>query len=322
MASKKSKDRKYELADELKSNFDEYKNVFIVDVDNVGSNQLHEIRKCLRGVAQIYCGKNTQMRRVLRELEEDRPELEKIRACLKLNVALVFTNDSLPKVRDLITENKQEAQAKAGALAQCDVWIMKGLTQLEPTQTSFLQALNIGSKITKGNIEIINDVQVLYQGVKIDASQAVLLQKMNMTPFKYGLVPRMVFDGNSCFAPEVLDIEDSTILGAFSQALKNTACVSLVLNMPTVASVPYSILLAFADLLAVAAETEFTFKEAEKIKAYLADPSAFACAGPAVAATGGNTTAAAPAAAESSDDDDGGAAAGPGLFGDDGGDDY
>merc|ERR1712188_141399 len=130
MATKKTKDRKYQLADELKEHFDNYKRLFIVDCDNVGSNQLHEIRKNLRGKAVIYCGKNTQMRRVLRKLEVDRPELEQIRAKLKLNVALVFTHEDLSSLKDDIEANKRPTAAKTGAAAQCDVVIPKGVTPL------------------------------------------------------------------------------------------------------------------------------------------------------------------------------------------------
>jgi len=319
MATKKSKDRKYVLADELKEHFDTYSKLFIVDCDNVGSDQMHNIRKAMRGMGVVYCGKNTQIRRVIRELEETRPELEKIRSAMKLNVALVFTNGDLSKMRDMILANKKPSQAKAGALAQCDVTIEKGITALEPSMTQFLQALNIGSKITKGSIEIINDVELLKEGQKIDASQAALLQKLDITPFEYGLVPKFVFDNGSLFEPAVLDIEDSQIVSMFQQCLKQTACVSLELGMPTVASVPYSILLAFTNLLAVAADTEFTFKEAEEIKAYLADPSAFASAAPVSGTTG--TTGSAPAAAakeESEEEEE--ITAGPGLF--DAGDDY
>jgi len=120
MASKKSKDRKYELADELEQHFANYNRLFMVTVDNVGSNQLHEIRKNLRGKAVIYCGKNTQMRRVLRKLEVDRPELEQIRSKLKLNVALVFTDEDLSSLKEDIEANKMPAAARAGALAQVD----------------------------------------------------------------------------------------------------------------------------------------------------------------------------------------------------------
>jgi len=322
MASKKTKERKYQLADELKEHFDTYSKLFVVEVDNVGSNQIHEIRKAMRGTAHIYCGKNTQMRRVIRELEENgRPELECIRLACKLNVAFVFTNASLPEVRDMILENKKASPAKAGAVAQCTVVVEKGITALEPSMTSFLQALNISSKITKGSIEIVNDVELFKEGQKVDASQAALLQKLEILPFSYGLVPIAVFDGDSLFEPAVLDIQDDMILASFANCLKETAAVSLGLDMdlPTVASVPYSILLAFANLLAVACETEHTFKEAEEIKAYLADPSAFACAAPAAGAAASGGAAKAAAVVEEEEEEEMAPAAN--LFGDDG-DDY
>jgi len=271
MATKKSKARKEALAEELLEHFDTFSKLFVVTVDNVTSNQLHEIRKAMRGTAVIYCGKNTQIRRVLRQLEDGgRTELEEIRRVCKLNVALVFTNGNLCDVRDLILANKKPSPAKAGSIAQCGVTIPKGITALEPSMTSFLQALNITSKITKGNIEIINDVTLFSEGDKVDASQAALLQKMDICPFKYGLVPIWVFDQGSIFAPEILDITDDAIVGAFSACLKKTVAVSVELGMPTVASVPYSILMGFANLLALSAETEFSFKEAEEVKAYLA----------------------------------------------------
>merc|ERR1711981_166264 len=122
MASKKLQSRKYELAEQLEQLFDEYKSVLVVECDNVGSNQMHEIRKVCRGKCVIYCGKNTQMRRVLRKLEENgRPELDKLRAALKLNVALVFTNDNLADVKKAIEADKLPAAARAGSIAQCAV---------------------------------------------------------------------------------------------------------------------------------------------------------------------------------------------------------
>lgn len=321
MATKKVRARKEQLADELKELFDTCKTVFVVGVDNVTSNQLHEIRKSMRGEATIYCGKNTQMRRVIRELEVETPELEKIRNVCKTNIALVFTNGNAATIRDRIAENKKESPAKAGAIAQCDVIIPPGLTSLEPTMTAFLQALNISSKITKGNIEILNETHLLHKDEKCDASSAALLAKLGLTPFSYGLETRFIYENGAIFAPEVLDITDDAILNTFRSGMKNVAAVSIQLGMPTMVSVPYSILLAFSNLLAVAAATEFTFKEAEEIKAYLADPSAFASAAPvAGAATSGkDAPAAAAAPADDSDDDDGAPAAG--LFGD-GGDDY
>jgi len=304
MASKKLKDRKYQLADELKEHFQTFSKLFLVDCDNVGSNQIQQIRIALRGKAVLYCGKNTQMRRVIRELEQDgMPQLEKVRMQLKLNVAIVFTNENLADVRDVILDNKVAAPARAGSIAQCDVIVPAGNTGMEPTMTSFLQALSIPSKITKGSIEILNPVNLIIEGDKCEASQCALLDKLGIKPFSYGLVVVQVYDDGSMYDAAVLDITDDDIVNAFASGIKNVAAVSIETGLPTVASVPYSILLGFANLLAVAVETDYTFKQAESIKEFIANPEAFAvAAAPAAADTTADAPAAAPAAESSSDD--------------------
>ena len=49
--------------DKLKGLLDEYKSIFIVTVDNVSSQQMHEIRSSLRGDGVVLMGKNTMVRR-------------------------------------------------------------------------------------------------------------------------------------------------------------------------------------------------------------------------------------------------------------------
>lgn len=47
--------------DKLKGLLDEYKTIFIVSVDNVSSQQMHEIRLSLRGEGVVLMGKNTMV---------------------------------------------------------------------------------------------------------------------------------------------------------------------------------------------------------------------------------------------------------------------
>lgn len=47
--------------EKLKALLDEYKTVFIVGVDNVSSQQMHEIRVSLRGEGVVLMGKNTMV---------------------------------------------------------------------------------------------------------------------------------------------------------------------------------------------------------------------------------------------------------------------
>ncbi len=48
--------------DKLKGLLEDYKSIFIVTVDNVSSQQMHEIRQSLRGQAVVLMGKNTMVR--------------------------------------------------------------------------------------------------------------------------------------------------------------------------------------------------------------------------------------------------------------------
>ena len=49
--------------DKLKSLLEDYKSIFIVTVDNVSSQQMHEIRQSLRGDGVVLMGKNTMVGR-------------------------------------------------------------------------------------------------------------------------------------------------------------------------------------------------------------------------------------------------------------------
>merc|ERR550539_163903 len=155
--------------------------------------------------------------------------------------------------------------------------------------------------ITKGTIEIIQDVPIIKIGDKVGASEATLLNMLKISPFTYGLLIQKVYDNGSIFDPEILDITDDDIKQKFMAGVANVAAVCLTINYPTIASVPHSIVNGMKNLLAVAAVTDISFKEAETLKEFLADPSKFAAAAPAAPAA---AAAAKEPEPESEEDDD------------------
>jgi len=257
---------------------DEYPKCFIVGADNVGSKQMQQIRMSLRGLAVVLMGKNTMMRKAIRGHVENNASLEKLLPHIKGNVGFVFTKGDLAEVRDKLTESKVRAPARAGAIAPCEVIIPAQNTGLGPEKTSFFQALSIPTKISKGTIEIINDVPILKPGDKVGASEATLLNMLNISPFSYGLLIEQVYDSGSIFSPEILDIKPEDLRAKFQQGVANLAAVCLEIGYPTIASVPHSVANGFKNLLALAAVTDVEFKEAETIKEYIKDPSKFAVA--------------------------------------------
>merc|ERR1712224_756971 len=88
----------------------------------------------------------------------------------------------------------------------------------------------------------------------------------------------------SIFDPSILDITDDDLKKSIMTAVRNVAAISLSIGYPTIASVPHSIVNGMKKCMAIAAVTDITFKEAEMMKEYLADPSKFASAAPVAAA--------------------------------------
>jgi len=272
-----------------------YSKVFVVEVDNVGSQQMNSTRRSMRGKAEILMGKNTLMRKVLKEFLEANPDhfYQHIEPKLSGNVGFVFTNGDLPKIRDLILANRVPAPARVGAVSPVDVAIPAGPTGCDPGQTSFFQVLQIPTKIVKGQIEITGAVNLIKKGDKVGSSEAALLQKLSIKPFSYGLAIDCVFDRGSIFSVAVLDIDENYLISKFAFAVQRIAAVSLQIGYPTQASIPHSIGNAFKSLVAVVLNLDnYSFPKADKYKEFLANPSAFAVA--AAPAAGG---AAAPAAA-------------------------
>jgi large subunit ribosomal protein LP0 len=72
------KESKAAYFEKLEALLKEYKSIFIVTVDNVSSQQMHEIRQSLRGEGVVLMGKNTMVRRALKGLINDYPEYERL----------------------------------------------------------------------------------------------------------------------------------------------------------------------------------------------------------------------------------------------------
>ena len=96
-------------------------------------------------------GKNTLIRRCLRLYVERTGNDQWLVLLDHLvgNVGLVFTQGDLAEVRGQISAFKVGAPARMGLVAPNDVTVHAGSTGMDPSQTSFFQALNIPTKINK-----------------------------------------------------------------------------------------------------------------------------------------------------------------------------
>ena len=144
--------------------------------------------------------------------------VEKILGQLRGNTNLIFTNGDLGEVKEVLDKESRPSAAKPGMIAPDDVTIPAGSTGLDPKQTAFFQNLNIQTKIVKAQIDIIAEKQVVFKGDKIGGTEAALLDKLKIYPFKYKMEVTKVLQNGSMFDAAVLDLSEDVILAKFKKA--------------------------------------------------------------------------------------------------------
>jgi large subunit ribosomal protein LP0 len=315
-SSGKRRVRKDHLKTKVDRLLNEYKNILICTVDNVGSNQMQKVRIALRGKAELLMGKKTLLRKVVREASTKNKNLEGLLPHLTGNIGLVFTNGDIREVRTAVLANKVPAAAKSGGFAPIDVFVPPGPTGLDPGQTAFFQALNIATKIARGSIEIINTVHLIKKGDKVTSSAVALLTKLDIKPFFYGIVANKVYENGTVYSSEVLDLTRDDLFAKFFAGVRKAAAISLAIGYPTIASLPAILGNGFRKALAISLATGYEVKEAKMIK----EAGAKAAAAPAAAApAAAGKGAAAPKKEEEkpAEEDDDDVGLGGGLFGND-----
>jgi large subunit ribosomal protein LP0 len=236
------------------------------------------------------------------------PELEKIISLLRGNTGIIFTNGDLSDIKGVIDSEQREAPAKPGSIAPCEVWIRAGPTGLDPKQTGFFQNLQIPTKIVKTQIEIVTEKQIIKVGDKIESSHAALLEKLKIRPFSYKMHIKHVYENGAIFSPMILDLTPEELRKKFLVAIGNMASISLACGYVTKPAVPHMLINSFKNLASVSFETDYNFKQADKLKEAAKNA-------PAAGSAGGAKAEAAPKEAEKEEEEadvDMG-----GLFGDD-----
>jgi len=261
---------KKDYAKKLEGYLDRYCKALLVSCDNVGSKQFQDIRRAIRGDSVILMGKNTLIRRCLNNYIESQQENSAKSWSVLLdhlysNVGIVFTEGCLTEVCKRILTFKIGAPARVGAIAPCDVKVPSGNTGMDPSATSFFQALEIPTKINKGTVEIIREMTVIKTGDRVGSSEAALLTKLGIKPFSYGLLPIKVFEEGTVYDPRILELKDEDLETSATIAIHNIASVSMSLGIPTLAAVPHMIVDGCKNLLAIALDTNYKIPKEDLI---------------------------------------------------------
>ena len=208
---KKISDVKLKIVKEFEDLVKNKRTILVSSIKNIPASQVQEISKKLRGKAIVKVPKKNLIFRGL-DFSKDK-EIEKLKANINEDFAILFSDlDSFELAGELI-KNQSPAKAKTGQIADKDLEIPEGPTELVPgPAVSELSAMGIKIQIEKGKITIKEPKIIVKKGEKISKGAAELLNKLDIKPFKVGFIPLCSFDNKEkIFYSEIKINKEGTI---------------------------------------------------------------------------------------------------------------
>merc|ERR1712086_269588 len=274
--------RKRNIVSKLCECFTKYKQVVIVSLDNVSTNQIHEARKILNeGVykGEMIIGKNSLIRKALKFVTEapnagsddyedhkvwqQNPKLEILRDLMVLNVGLIFSEEPYNELRVKIEAQKIAMPARTGVQSPCDVVIPAGPTGIEVGKIDLFHKLNIQCKTVKSAIEISKEVKIITRGVKVTEGATQLCKLLAIVPFEYSLTFQKVYIDGVVLDQDIIEMPMGDITASFEKYAGFLTAASMGANIPNALSVPQFIANGFKTMLAIGSESGYSFKQLE-----------------------------------------------------------
>jgi large subunit ribosomal protein L10 len=171
------------------------KTVLIASTKKLPSSQFHEIKKKMRGTAEIAVAKKSI---ILRSIDASgKPGLDKLKQNIGADIALFFSDVDAFTLSGMLADNQSPIKAKAGDIAPEDITIEPGPTDLVPGPAiSELSGVGLKVAVENGKLAVKIGKTVAKAGEAIKENVAGVLSKLNIMPMKVGFEPIAAFDAS------------------------------------------------------------------------------------------------------------------------------
>ncbi|PKM92020.1 MAG: 50S ribosomal protein L10, partial [Euryarchaeota archaeon HGW-Euryarchaeota-1] len=218
----------------LKNDLLQYSTIATIDIENLTSEQIMNLRKAIKGKdIVIFGGRKNLITKVFDEAG-NKTATQMLKQT-KTKSLLALSNKSPFTLTLLLDKEMQPAPAKEGAKALDDVVVPKGKTSQKPGPaiSSFTQA-GVKTGIEQGFIAVKDDTTVTKKGDVVSAAVMKLLTMLGIKPFKQGFYIKQAANNNQIFDESVLHINIEQFTNDVSAAVgrANSLCVSAGILTP------------------------------------------------------------------------------------------
>jgi len=279
-------ERKRGIVTKLCECFTNYKQVAVVTLDNVSTNQLHNARNILAQAetkGEMIIGKNTLIKKALTFMTtpadpsdanyEDHkqwtqnPKLKILEPIIKENVGLIFSDCPYDQLKVKVEAEKISMPARTGVFAPCDVTIPEGPTGIEVGKIDLFHKLNISCKTVKSAIEVVKPVKIITKGEKVGEGATQMCKILSIVPFEYALGFKFVYLDGVLFDQAVLEMDLSNLVGTFTKLQSYATAISVGAGIPNQLSIPHFIKNGFKLLAGIGMESGYEFKQLTDLQA-------------------------------------------------------
>ena len=251
---------KLKTVDELVKIMKDSKTILIASTKKLPSSQFHDIKKKLRGVAEIRVAKKSL---VIRAIELSKIKgLEKIKEVVTSDVALFFSKLDAFELSGVLTDNQSSSKAKAGDIAPEDIVVQPGPTDLSPGPAiSELSGVGLKVSVEGGKLAIKLQATIVRAGEVIKENVASVMGKLGITPIKLGFEPVAAYDKLSEKVYIGIKIDKKEVLNSLISAIKEAFGFSVNVNYVTTENISFIIERAGREYLALEKFAQTTTRE-------------------------------------------------------------
>src|SRR3989338_3955483 len=217
----------------IKKELSNYNIIGIVDMTNMPSAQLQQMRSTLKKDFLIKMSKARLVKLAINQLKDQKKNIAELLPYIRGMPALIYTKENPFRLAKSLQKSKSKAPAKGGQLAPNDITIPAGPTPFSPGPViGELSQAGLKTQVVDGKIHIKEDKIVVKEGEVITSKIASLLSKLKIEPMEIGLNLTAAYEDGIIYKKDVLAIDDKVYLQNIQTAHMDAIKLALAVEYP------------------------------------------------------------------------------------------
>ena len=201
-----TREQKEEKVEEFKEKIERYPVIGILDMQNLPSRQLQQMKKEMKEFADIKMSRKTLMQIAIEKAEKK--DIEQLEENDAVQPAFIFSDKDPFQLYSLIKKNKTSAAAQGGEISPSDIEVPEGDTGIGPgPMLGQLQQTGAQVQVDDGSIHVMQSATMIEKGDTITADDAEILNQLGIEPLEIGLDLNIAFNEGELFTADELDID-------------------------------------------------------------------------------------------------------------------